>query len=111
MIVTNLQEQLWNAVRRAWTTIARVAGIAALAGIAFGEAFGYALNGGHMTAFVHLASLVLGLVAAYGAAVTVGVFTAVRGLFRALTEVESGIRSSVNGGWQIIEAEHAPPKP
>ena len=83
-MVAQLQEQLWNGVRRAWMSIARAAGATALGAFALGELGGILLNGGHLTVFVHLISLVLGLVAGYGVAVTVGIFQAVRGVFAAI---------------------------
>ncbi|MBF6592427.1 MAG: hypothetical protein IVW57_18105 [Ktedonobacterales bacterium] len=104
MIVTNIQQQFWQALRRAWLRIARAGGLAALAGGAFGELGGLALNGGHVTGFMHLMSLLLALALGYGAALTVGIFAAVRGIFKALTEVETGLRSSMGTAWHVIDA-------
>ena len=110
MAVHQLRDGLWQGVRRAWIRIARLAALAALVGFALSEASASVLNGGHYTAFVHLVSLGIAVIAAYGAAVTVGIFEAVRGIFTALGDAENGLRASIDpaGGWQrppVVDAE------
>ncbi len=80
--------KLWQGARGGWRTIARAGGIAALAGIVIGEVLGAVFNGGHNTFFIHLITLVLAIVMAYGAVVTAGVIQGVRGLFTALGDAE-----------------------
>lgn len=105
MIVTNLQQQFWGALRRSWLRIVRAGVLAALAGAAFGEFGGLALNNGHATSFVHLTSLILCLVMGYAAALTAAVFSVVRGLFAALTDIETSLRSALGSSWQVIDSE------
>lgn len=104
-MVAQIQEQLWGAVRRAWISIARAAAAAGLGAFALGELGGILLNGGHLTVFVHLMSLVLGLIAAYGVAVTVAVFQAVRGIFAAIGDVETELGAAMRGAGQVIDAQ------
>ncbi len=104
-MVTQLQEQLWSAVRRAWISIARAAAAAGLGAFALGELGGILFNGGHLTVFVHLISLVLGLIAAYGVAVTVAVFQAVRGVFAAVADIETELGAAVRGPGHVIDAQ------
>jgi hypothetical protein len=109
MIVPNIQQRLWLAVRRAWRSITRAGIGASLVGIAFGEVGGALFNGGHTTAFVHLVSLILGLVMAYGAVVTVGVFQAVRGIFTVVEDLEAQVRTTVGNEFShVVESDHHP---
>ena len=106
MNVPNMQQRFWVAVRRAWRTIARAGGIAALAGIVIGEVLGTFFNGGHNTFFIHLISLVLALAMAYGAALTVGVFQAIRSVFTVVSDIESEVRSTIGGEFShVVDAE------
>jgi len=106
MIVPNIQQRLWQGVRRAWRRIAQAGIGAGLTGFVIGEVLGLLFNGGHNTAFIHLVALVLGLALAYGAVVTVGVFQAVRGVFTAVTEFENEVRASMGSEYsRIIDAE------
>ncbi len=105
MITSQIQEGLWQGVRRAWLTIARFGIGAALVGFALSEVGGIILASGHASIFVFLISIVVGLLAAYGTALTVGIVVAIRGLFSALTDVESGLRSSFSGNWSTIDAD------
>ena len=102
MIVPNIQQRLWQGVRRAWRSIARAGIAAALVGIIFGEFGGELFNGGHTTFFVHLVSLFLGLVMAYGAVVTVGVFQAVRGIFTVVNDLEAQVRTTVGNDFNRV---------
>ncbi len=107
MIVPNIQERLWLSVRRAWRSITRAGIGAALAGIVFGEIGGALFNGGHTTFFVHLASLGLGLVMAYGAVVTVGIFQAVRGIFTVVNDLEAQVRTTVGNEYsRVVESDN-----
>lgn len=112
MLAQELQGRLWRAVRRSVWAIVRVAVGAALAALLAGETLGAVFNGGHFTAYVHLVSLLLALVAAYGAAFTTGVVLAARGIFGAVTDIETELRRSFTGGpagWQTtIDAEPGP---
>jgi|GEM_PF-6086911 len=103
MFISQLQVQLWAAIRRAWLSIARAGAAAALGGFAFGELGGILFNGGHLTLFVHLVSFVLAIIAAYGAIVTVGIFQAVRGVVAAVADIESDLRTTM-GGDHVIDA-------
>lgn len=107
MVVPNLQDRLWKAVRRAWRSIARAGGIAAVGGIVLGEVLGAFFNGGHNTFFVHLVSLVLALTLGYGAALTVGIFQGIRGVFTAVADLENEVRSTLGGEFgRVVDAEH-----
>jgi hypothetical protein len=106
MIVPNIQQRLWQGVRRAWRTIARASLGAGLGGIVIGEVLGVFFNGGHNTFFLHLISLVLGLALAYGAAVTVGIFQAIRGVFTVVEDLEREVRSAMGDQYsRTIDAE------
>jgi hypothetical protein len=106
MVVPDLQQRLWQGVRRAWRSVARAGITAGLAGFASGEVFGFLFNGGHVTFFMHLMALLFGLALAYGAVVTVGIFQAVRGLFTAIGEVETQVRSSMGEGYDhVVDAD------
>lgn len=110
MIVGNIQGQIWQSVRRAWRRIARAGLIAALAGLIIGEFLGAVLNGGHQTLFVHIVSLTLALVMAYGATVTVGIFQAIRGIFGAVNDLERTVSSAMGAtdrGWQVVDSDEA----
>jgi hypothetical protein len=98
--------RLWQGARGGWRTIARGSGIAALAGIVIGEVLGWLFNGGHNTFFIHLVSLVLAIVMAYGAAVTIGVVQGVRGLFTTLSEAERRVNATWNRATgHVVEAD------
>jgi hypothetical protein len=106
MVVPNMQQQLWQGVRRAWRRIARAGGIAAIAGIVVGEILGAFFNGGHNTFFIHLISLVLAVVMAYGAVVTVGIFQAIRGVFTAVGDLETQVRSTLgNDLGRVVDSD------
>ncbi len=105
MFVMHLRGQIWQQVRRAWIGIARAGTFAGLAGIAVGEIGGEAFNGGQITLFVHLASLGLGLLAAYGAVMTVGLLHAARGAASVARDIERGVRQSVSSGWQVVDSD------
>ena len=102
MVVPNIQQQMWRGVRRAWQSIARAGGIAAIAGIVIGEIFGALFNGGHNTFFIHLMALVLALAMAYGAVITVGIFQAIRGVFGIVGDLEAQVRSQLGN---VVDAE------
>ena len=108
MITSQLQAGLWQGVRRAWLTIARFGIGAALVGFVLSELGGLIFARGHGSIFVHLISIVVALLAAYGAALTAGIFVAIRSLFRALGDVESGLRSSFGSNWSTIDADSTP---
>lgn len=106
MNVPNMQQRFWVAIRRAWRSIARAGGVAAVAGIVLGEIGGALFNGGHNTFFIHLISLVLAVVMAYGAALTVGIFQAIRSVFTVVTDLESEVRSTIGGEFgHVVDAE------
>jgi hypothetical protein len=106
MVVPDLQQRLWQGVRRAWRSVARAGVVAGLVGFVCGEIFGVLFNSGHITFFMHLMALLLGLALAYGAVVTVGIFQAVRGLFTAIGEVETQVRSSLGEAYDhVVDAD------
>jgi Na+-translocating ferredoxin:NAD+ oxidoreductase RnfD subunit len=104
MIGNRLQAQLRGAVRRGWISIVRVGAAAALGAFALGELGGILFNGGHLTFFVHLVSFALALIAGYGAALTMGIFQAVRGVFSAIADVEADIDAMTHGGPRVVDA-------
>lgn len=111
MLAQELSARLWRAVRRSAWRIARIGMLAALAAFVVGEIAGDLFNGGHFTVFVHLVSLFAAVLAAYGAALTTAIVEAVRGIFGAVTDIETDLRQSfgAGGSWQVVDAE-TPPK-
>lgn len=109
MIHVQLRGRLWLAVRRAWLRIMRFGVVALLVGFALTEVSANVLNGGHITLFVHLVALVVGAAFAYGAAITVGIFEAIRGLFGALGELETGFRAAAVSPTSGAQRPSGPP--
>ncbi len=110
MIVGQLRGSLWAAVRRSWLRIARGAAMAGLAAFAVSEILALLLERSHETAFTHLISLIVGLLAAYSTAITVGIFEAVRGIFTTIGDIEGELRRGYDAATgtpsSVVDAEH-----